>query len=266
MADQVEGTEVQETVDPAASGAEGSAQPTAQEIIDLDKAEKFKFGGREWTPKEFQGAYMMQSDYTRKTQAIAEERKFYDNLSSDLSAVKSNPQLVEEFKRVYPEKFHAYLEHVTPTQPKPQQTGANPELEQRLNRVEQYYQEQTQKAIDAEVTSKCDALNKKYPDVAPAEDFALSKLQGILADKRKNDPKAKLTEEDWDTAWKATDQIVASIAKGKLSKKVTEQTKANDKGKDVAAGGGTPGMAPRVGKSIKEQTRLLHESGALNEI
>jgi hypothetical protein len=82
----------------------------APELVDLDTMDKFKFGGREWTPKELEAAYMRQQDYSRKTQEIAQERKYYDNLPYDLDMVKNNPALVNQFKQVYPAKFHSWID------------------------------------------------------------------------------------------------------------------------------------------------------------
>jgi len=83
-----------------------------QKIIELDGLEKFKYEGRD-TPKEIEAwekGHMMQSDYARKTQAISEERKYYDNLHVDLAAVRNNPSLKSEFLKIYPEKFHSHLD------------------------------------------------------------------------------------------------------------------------------------------------------------
>src|SRR3954464_16064772 len=112
--DQTEVTKDLENTSSAPGEAEAGAgeQPKTPEMVDLESLEKFRYAGREMTPKELQQAVMLQSDYTRKTQQLAEERKYYDNLSADLSAVAQNPQLAAKFKEVYPEKFHDYLAYV----------------------------------------------------------------------------------------------------------------------------------------------------------
>jgi hypothetical protein len=87
-------------------------QEKIQEMIELESLDKFKFRGKEWTPEEIDKAMLLQADYTRKTQAISAESKFIDNLDADLRAVRSNPDLTSEFKKLYPEKYHKFLDVV----------------------------------------------------------------------------------------------------------------------------------------------------------
>ena len=88
-------------------------------IYDLEKLSKFKYQGQELTPKDLEAMILRQKDYTQKTQALSKEResfqseqKFYENLYYDLNNVKNNPQLANEFIKIYPEKFHEYLKQV----------------------------------------------------------------------------------------------------------------------------------------------------------
>lgn len=247
------------------SPASGDPSPAEQQIVDLDSVEKFKYAGREWTPKEFQGSYMMQADYTRKTQEIAQERKFYDNLDADLERVKSNPDLAEEFKKVYPEKFHRFLGYVESTQPQeqrtqPQQGGLSPEVDKRIKQIESKFQEQEAKATDAQVDAMCTRMAKKYPDVR--EDFAISELQRILADKRKSEPGYQLTPVDWEKAWKSIEDWIGEKSKTRYSALVKGQQAANQRGKDVASGGGIPGQAPKAPRTIKEASELARQDFA----
>jgi hypothetical protein len=91
---------------PSAQQSEAAPESTPQTVAELDKLEKFKFEGQEYTPQELKNAILRQSDYTRKTQEFSQERRFYDNLQADLRSVRSNPALAAEFRRTYPEKFH----------------------------------------------------------------------------------------------------------------------------------------------------------------
>lgn len=233
------------------------------QFVDLDKVERFRFAGREWTPKDFQGAYMMQSDYTRKTQALAEERKFYDNLASDLENVKRNPALATEFKRVYPQKFHAYLNYVSNTQPQANQTeksqaqGSDPEFVSRFNQMETWFKTQTQQAADAEVDAMCSKFSQKYPTVKGSyEALALGILQSKLDSLKQSNPQAKLSEKDWESAYKSVHDENQKLAKQLYSEQVKQQTRVNAKAKDVASGGGIPGAAPKLPRTIKEASDL----------
>lgn len=240
------GTEVVESPAPEQPGSEA---PEAQ-VLDLDSLQKFKFGGREWTPKDFQGAYMMQSDYTRKTQAIAEERKFYDNLQVDLDAVKKNPALSEQFRSIYPEKFHKLLGYVTPETPKAPaavengKPSADPELLSRLERVEADFNERKIQAINAELDNTFKALTEKYPFAD--EEAAIARGQALL------NKGQELNKDVWDKIWKSVDEKNRSIAEKHYSQKINNQKTANLAGRDVGKGGSTPAQAPKQIRTIKE--------------
>lgn len=235
--------------------------PEQPSIYDLDSAEKFKWQGREWTTKELQSAYMAHSDYTRKTQALAEERRFYDNLSVDLDAVKHNPNLISEFKRVYPEKFHSYLSHVQPKQPENQynqqnqQQSIDPQFQQRFERLEKQLHEKEVSAIEAELDAKFKQFSEKYP--MADEEAVVARAQAILS---RGD---KLTDQTWDNLWKSVHDRYQKLADDYYGKKIKEQKSASAKAKDVGSGGGTVGHAPYKPKTVKEATDALLSSGEL---
>lgn len=257
---------------------QGGEAAQAQSIVDLDSVEKFKFAGREWTPKDFQGAYMMQSDYTKKTQALAEERKYYDNLQYDLAAVKGNPSLVAKFKATYPEKFHAYLSYVAPTTPRTQETEgqstatqsqADPAVLERIERIEAEFRERKVQAINAELDAKFKTLGEKFPFAD--EDSAIARAQTLLETKRMHAAPHEasnqtITDKEWEDIWKASHERTQKLAEKHYSTQVTKQKNANTKGADVAAGGGIGGNAPKQPRSIKEAARIAHETGAFDNI
>lgn len=262
---QSQETEIDSSAGDSAGGdAAGTPDAAAEALVDLDSVEKFKFGGREWSRKDFEGAYMMQSDYTRKTQEIAKERRFYENLPFDLKEVKAHPELIEKFKQVYPKQFHPYLDYVQ--ERKDAAAGKNgqtnpsamdPALVEDVRAMKTYVQEQERKAIDLQVDTNCERMKTKYPDVP--EGFAIAELEAILANKRKStdNPREQLTPQDYEKAWKAVDDSLGKISKARYTKMVNEQKTANQKGKDVASGGGTPGQAPREARTIRERTELV---------
>lgn len=237
-------------------------QTEQQQIVDLDSVDKFKFAGKEWTPKDFQGAYMMQSDYTKKTQALAEERKYFDNLTADLESVKSNPSLIEKFKSVYPEKFHKFLGYVQgASQPQAQkqtenaQSQIDPAFKERFERLESEIHERKVQAIEAELDAKFKGLSEKYP--MADEEAVLARAQALI------DRGEKLNDKIWDGLWKSVNERNQKLAEQFYAKKIKEQKTTNQKGKDIASGGGTPGQAPKVARSIKEATQMLMDSETL---
>ena len=96
-------------------------------------------------------------DYTRKTQEIAQERRYFANLDADLEKVRNNPSLAEEFKRIYPEQYHNFLRYTqsnSATRPQSaasgQATNVDPELMSRFERLERAHQEREVAAINSE--------------------------------------------------------------------------------------------------------------------
>ena len=72
---------------------------------------------------------MRMKDYTQKTQRlspIAKEQKYIENIDADLQAVIANPSLAQQFKQVYPQKYHFLVDRLTGGQGTPNH-GANPQ-------------------------------------------------------------------------------------------------------------------------------------------
>jgi hypothetical protein len=226
--------------------------PAPEQVLDLETVSKFKYGGREWTPKDFQGAYMMQSDYTRKTQALAEERKYFDNLQADLDAIKQNPSLAPQFKSIYPEKYHKYLGYVVPEQDmreKPSNTpGIDPEIMADIKAFKDDLRDRKIQSASAEIDAICGKLSKQYP--MADEEAVLARASAVL---ERGD---KLTPEVWNDLWKNVHDKNQKLADQYYSGKVNQQKTANSKGKDSASGGGMPGMAPNRPKTIKEASAM----------
>lgn len=252
--EQVE-SESTESAEQSPQGAspegESAPSPTAQEIIDLDKIEKFRYAGRELTPKELQGMVMMQSDYTRKTQSLAEERRYYDNLSADLASVKANPALLDKFKSIYPEKFHAYLDYVAPQREAAAPQAAqkpvmDPAFEERFNKMEQAYKAREVEAAEAQIDATIKTLAPKYPYAS--ERAVLAEVQYAL------DKGQKLTEKVWEAAYKAVNDDTKRKVDMARQEELKNQKQANMRGKDVSQGGGIPGQAPKMPRTIKEAT------------
>lgn len=214
----------------------------AQEII-LDKMEKFKFGDREWTPDQLRKAMMLHSDYTKKTQSLAENRKYYDNLGADLDAIKANPKLADEFKKIYPKEFHKYLGYVTSSDSSSEQVShqtqnsINPELQSRFERLENYVKEKEVQAYEAQLDAKFSALKQKYPNAV--EDVVLAKAQTIL------DSGTQLTDQVWDKLWKQSDEFMVKQFENIQKQRVEKQKAAGNAAKGPGPGGGAPGQAPK---------------------
>lgn len=258
-----QGTESQNTsldagAETASGEQPGQAAAAQQQLVDLDSLEKFRFNGREMSKKDLLNAVMFQSDYTRKTQSLAEERKYYDNLEEDLRAVKADPSLAAKFKAVYPEKFHKFLGYVTPAQAAaeaqqasqgPQKQQLDPVLAERIERIEAKEREREVAAAEAQLDSQFEKLKTKYP--YGDEEAVIARAEALLAQG------TKITPDVIERLYKSVHDRTVETAKRWYAEQTKKQKQANQAGKDVASGGGIPGQAPKLPKSIKEASALI---------
>lgn len=238
---------------------QSSSEPT--EILDLNNIEKFKFDDHEWTPKDLKGAILMQSDYSRKTQALAEERKFYDNLHYDLDRVAQQPDLVDQFKKIYPEKFHGMLRYILKETKQPDQSlsqkpedskpNENDQWRSRFENLEQRFLDQEVKTIEAQLDAKFETLKKKYPY---ADEESIVSRALYLHENGTN-----LDDQVWDALFKQVNDRVKGMVTGQTNEAIEKQKELNKQGRDVAPGGGIPGRAPKRPKTIEEASKLALE-------
>ncbi len=252
--------------------AKGEQSQATKDFLDLDKLERFRFAGREWSPKDLKNAYLRHEDYTRKTQELSQERasitearKYSDNFSADLQAVIDNPSRISEFRDVYPKAYVdaalKILERVQGTGAAPQ-AGSKPQandpllqkvssLEDKLTAIQEEKRQGEVKQIESWLNNTFQTLEKKYP---MANSELITARAEVLAKQ-----KEAITEEVLERLFKKNhEEIQASwdkIYKGK----VQEQIKAGSKAKDTGAGGGIPGEAPRKFKNFKEATAAAIE-------
>lgn len=250
--------------DVGATTSESPPRDPSGQPIEIDSLDRYRYKGQ--SLKDWESGHMRQQDYTSKTQQIAQERKFHDNLSADLDRVKSNPQLAEQFRSIYPEKFHAYLRYVLDNSaPDPQRqnggTPANqyarldPSMEMRINQLEQTFRQKEVAAISAELDSKFRTLTQKYPFAD--EEAVVSRAQALLAKMKEMDPlnqNPTISDKQWDLLWKSQHDRAYGLSDAQYKKQVKAQIEAGRKGSDSGAGGGIPGQAPRQFRSIKEAT------------
>jgi hypothetical protein len=209
-------------------------------------------------------------------QALAEERKaiaqleknkdFYEKLDIDLEAVKNDPRLAAEFKRIYPERFHKHLElmGITDTireeQPTSQKTQAvkDPridEIYQDLQERKAQADEQRQAAASDFVNATFDRMNQKYPDAL--EENVLAKVIRLNELHQENPREYKKPDEKViEELFKASHEAQLGYAKSYMERTLNAQKSVNEKAKGPASGGGIPGGAPRTPRNIKEATEM----------
>lgn len=234
--DQAEESAVDATVNPQTPAPQNN-QPTTQELIDLASVQKFKIDGKEMTFDQLKKQMMMHSDYTKKTQSVAEVQKYWKNLDIDLENVKSNPSLAAQFMQVYPKEFHKFLKTagIREEVQEAKQSG-DPVLLEKVERLEKYLHNNEVKAKEAELDSIFAKHLTKYPEAI--EDVVMAKAQVLL------DQGAEPTQEFWEKLFKSNHDAMLKRMTERQQKVVSTQREANNKGRSTGKGGGTPGQAP----------------------
>lgn len=245
---------------------DNTTEQVAAAISELDKMKEFSFRGQKYTPQDLEKAILRQKDYTQKTQALSKDResfesdrKFYENLWADLEFVRSNQSqaVVEQFLKTYPEKFHAALKNVLNGTQSPQQATQNSQNQQpkhdvdllaRITKLESTFTEQEVAKNTEHINLTVDKLAKKYPDAIP--ELVIGRVfeaynQGM-----------KPTDQTWEDTFKAVDAEMKQVVKAKYGELVKKQTQANARARDVDAGGGTVGRAPKKFKNLQEVTNF----------
>ena len=244
----------------------------AQAIMDLAKVGKFKINGQDMTFDELQKAMLRQQDYTKKTQELAAERKFIDNLQYDLQSVKKNPALAAQFKQIYPEKFHAYLAFAmsgsTPEQAvQAAQTGQQlpPEVLERIERQEQILnsmldesRQGTTEALDSMFTSFEAEAQKKFKladmtHVYGAVETYLTENGITSKDLMKNKAAA---QKMFDEFTKRSHEAVKKRLDDYNRETIAQTKQVNAKAADIGRGGGTP-TAPPIKAKMKDVADLM---------
>lgn len=252
----------QNTQQSSTSGApelSDKASSSNEEMLNLNSVLKFKFGDREWTPDQLEKAILRQSDYTKKTQQLAESRKYYDNLEADLENVRGNPELVDKFMEVYPKEFHKYLklannqQEAISRQAQAQNENApiDPQLLSKLERLESHIRNTEIKAKEAELDAKFSSLAKKYPDAN--EEVVLARAQALI------DRGGLVNDQVWDKLWKQSHDSFLSRFEAKQKQTLQQQRMANSKAAGPSSAGGVPTNAPRRETFAQATDRAIQE-------
>lgn len=237
---------------------------TPSAILDLSKAEKFMLEGQEMTYEDLKKSLMRQQDYTKKTQALAEERKtyesfsqekkFYDNLHYDLKSVKQNPALAEQFKQVYPEKFHAYLDAIMDGQTeKVARQELPPEVLNKLQEHDEFLsslKEEKTKAEETQIMGQLEQwegkFTKKYPNAEIASVYHA--MEQYTSKMREENPEfgfKDLNEKVIEGIYKSVNDHFEKRFTEWQNNKLKSIRDANNKAGDIPPGGGIPGEAPK---------------------
>jgi len=264
---EVEERNTLETSDESGESPEKTSNETAkaqeiQELLDLDKQERVRFDGREWSVKELRNAYLMHGDYTRKTQELAETRKYAENFAADLQTVLRQPELLSELAKIYPAEYvrraEALLSELkngngstqnasASQQESPQKPNLPPEFQEILSwkkQVEQERHEERVQATQRELDSLFDKYGKTY-DLANQKAVNNAAIALVEAGH-------KLTPQALEKLFKQEHEENKARFEKLYSSKVQAQKQAGLKARDAGPGGSAPGASPKVARTMRE--------------
>lgn len=240
--------------------ASSQEKDTLQDLIDLGKVEKFLWNGKEMTPKELEQSFMRQSDYTKKTQSLAEERKYSENFLFDALQVFRDPKLISKFQQIYPisyqEKLNSVLDEwnnlsqsqknsvLNQSGQKDDKAELPPEVLKRLEKLEGVAQTYEQRVFQEEVKAaeaQIDSALSKY-----LTKYNLADEESVLAKAQQAHQQGiALNDQTWERLIKLDHEKNMGRYQQHYKSQINKQQDANLRGRDTAAGGGVPGQAPK---------------------
>lgn len=251
-----------------------------QSIAELEKLERFKFNGQEYTPKDLEKSILRQQDYTKKMQEVSEQRKEYEaelkhreyraNLKADIGHVLKDPSLAEAFKKTYPEEYHIVLENLLAKtqqqEAKPESVKLPPEILEKLENHDKTLNEFKAKAYETErqaVDATLDSFETKFTEKYPYSKSVLGQVYGALetyASQNKINDIRKIPESVFEHIYKGAHEQMEKLAEQINEQRVKKQMNASQEGQDIGKGGGTPGEAPKKIRLRDVADHMLQES------
>lgn len=255
-----------------AQGNDHPKEDSDSSPLTLDSVDKFVFQGHEYTPEELNRAMLRMNDYTKKTQEISAEKKYFENLPADLEHIRGNPHLADQFKKIYPPKFHRYVDLILQNQESGKDeddSGNNVERMlpksvidklKKLDQMEDKLAEimnKTQSQETAYFEKQVDSIFAKFSDKYPyaVEDTVLNQAQALL-DANDGNPRFKLTEAAWERIFKGVNDKYQKHFETKYRSQIESQVKKSEKASDSGPGGSAPGRGPSGPRTFAEATEM----------
>lgn len=249
-----------------AAAAESAAAPEsaneAPAVTELDGLSEFTFQGNKYKPDDFYKILNEHKTYSEQVKSFSDEKKFYDNLDSDLEHVLNDPSLAQKFKTIYPPKFHSYVDKLlknqgqAPAQANTAQPSLPKEFLNEFGQIKQRLSFFEKRAFDAEVQSANAKLEAMMPPLLSKfplanEDQVYTRAEALLQSGQKLTDKTweRLVRESHEAQQKRSDQYYSAKAKLQIEK--------GQRAADTGPGGGTPGQAPKKLRTFAEAQEAM---------
>lgn len=275
--DKAPTVESQETATPQTT--DSLDKPQTPEMVELDKLERFRFQGRDMTPKELRDQIMMRDAFTRNSQQVAEARKYADNFAADLAVVIENPERLEEMRRLYPPDYIKAAERALARE-KQRSEGHSEQAEyalpeevtRRLEKLDELTQwkatvdERVQQANEARSDQELESWFTNCAKKFESADMDVVNVKALALAEQLEAQGKKFSEKDLEKLFKADHDFREKKFEERYSQRFKTQKAAATKATDMGAGGGvpsTPALKPRTMKEATAQALADAEAGRL---
>lgn len=238
-------------------GSDAGSVGHATQGIDLDAASSWKFQGETYTPDQWTEIHSKANQYGEASKYIEEDKRYWANVNYDIEKVLKDPSRAEDFKQVYPERFHVLLDRVLNSNQRQDVVQGETnnvlprEIGEKLSDYERRLQQFEQKAFQAEVQAASARIDAILPNLL--KKYELADQEKVLFEAEKFLNKGgKLTDAVWERLVREDHQRTTARADKFYQAKLKSQLTQAEKGKDTGAGGATPGAAPVKPKSLSE--------------
>lgn len=241
--------------------ASGDAGANAQQdIFDLDSVSSWKFQGQTYTPDQWNEIFQGYQKYGETSKYVDQDKAYWANVNADIEKVLQNPSRVDEFKQVYPERFHALLDAKLGGQSQGRvqdNTGQLPrEFLEKFQTVEQKLRAFEERAFQSEVeaaSAKIDAIMPKL-----LEKYEMADQDRILMEaERVLNKGMQLTDSVWERIAKEDHEKATKRADKYYQAKLKSQLDQGKKGVDTGVGGSSPGQAPVKPRTFGEAQEAM---------
>lgn len=220
----------------------------AHQVIDLDSVSNFKFQGETYTPDQLAEIRQGYQKYGEASKYIEEDQRYWANVEHDIDKVLKNPARADEFRQVYPERFHKILDKYLGSSQRSAtvqgETNQLPrEIGEKLSAYEQRLKAFEEKAFQADVAAASAKIDAILPNLM--KKYELADQDKVLFEAEKFLNKGgKLTDAVWERLAREDHERTSSRADKFYQAKLKNQINQGQKGKDIATGGSSPGNAP----------------------
>jgi ribosomal protein L15 len=220
----------------------------ANKTVDLKELGKFVFEGKEVTYDDLKKSHMLQSDYTRKTQELASQRQYAENIGYDLENLAANPNQLAKFKEIYPASYHQAAEKVVamargraqeseqPRTKKDEATELQAKTLQEINDIKERLDMTERQKASVVIDKIVGELGSKYEladqDMVQAKAAFLMQQTGRF-----------LPLKEWENLFKESHVQTVEKTTKYFKSKLTTQQQANQAARDSAPGGQALGKA-----------------------